>query len=146
MRADLPALPPALGRYRIDSVVGTGGTGAVHRAFDPILDRVVALKTIKPGVDDRLLTERLYREAKACGRLDHPHIVTIFDLGEIEGTVFIAMEYLEGTSLRQAIDAASNCSGLTPSKWLCRRERSRTPRCSQRWRPSRGRATCRCAT
>jgi len=80
--------------------------GEVYKAFDPGLDRTVALKTIRPDGDNPTFLDRLYREAKACGRLHHPGIVTVYDIGEANGTVFIAMEYLEGDNLGAAIEAA----------------------------------------
>lgn len=100
------AMPATIGRYQIRSLIGQGGMGEVYEAFDPSLDRVVALKTIKggAGADGPVLLERLYREARACGRLRHPHIVTVHDLGEADGVVFIAMEYLHGENLAMAIE------------------------------------------
>ena len=78
--------------------------GKVYRARDPILDRMVALKTVSP----ELLTKkdtmaRFQREARAAARLQHPNIVTIFELGEVDGSLFIAMELLEGMDLAQAM-------------------------------------------
>lgn len=96
-------LPATLGRYQIQSLLGRGGMGEVYKAFDPGLDRTVALKTIRADSDSPEFLERLYREARACGRLRHPRIVTVHDLGETDGTVFIAMEYLEGESLASAM-------------------------------------------
>src|SRR5262245_40309635 len=95
--------PTHLGRYRIESLLGRGGMGEVYKAFDPSLDRIVALKTIRLDSDNPMFLDRLYREARACGRLRHPRIVTVHDLGEVEGVVFIAMEYLEGRSLAATI-------------------------------------------
>src|SRR5688572_420249 len=102
-RADAP-LPAQIGRYQIRSLIGRGGMGEVYGAYDPSLDRHVALKTIVAGSDNPSLVERLQREARACGRLHHPGIVTIHDLGESEGTVFIAMEWLQGRSLADAMN------------------------------------------
>lgn len=73
--------------------------GEVYRAYDPSLDRVVALKTILADRNDPKDLERFLREGKAAGRLKHPSIVTVYELGESEGAVFMAMEYLEGRSL-----------------------------------------------
>src|SRR5262249_42148781 len=80
-----------------------GGMGEVFKAFDPRLDRTVALKTIAPDAGNPVFLERLCREARACGRLRHPGIVTVHDLGDVDGIVFIAMEYLEGHNLADAI-------------------------------------------
>jgi serine/threonine protein kinase len=78
--------------------------GTVHRALDPVLDREVAIKTISTGLDvEPEIKERFYREAKACARLQHPSIITVFDLGEIDNTAFIVMELLLGSDLRRVI-------------------------------------------
>jgi hypothetical protein len=102
-------LPAQIGRYQIRSLIGRGGMGQVYGAFDPSLDRLVALKTIVAGSDNPQFVERLQREARACGRLHHPGIVTIHDLGEADGTVFIAMEWLQGKNLADALESG----GLT---------------------------------
>jgi len=103
--------PPArLGRYEILSPLGHGAMGAVYRASDPALDRVVAIKTINPALlaGDELrdeYLERFRREARAAGRLSHPNIVSVFDLGFDEETVtpFIVMEYVPGVSLETVL-------------------------------------------
>ncbi len=93
-----------LGRYLIQKEIGRGGMGIVYRAYDPDIDRNLALKVLRP---DRALewevTQRFLREAKAAGRLTHPNIVTIYDVGEDSGRVFIAMELLTGNSLSKLI-------------------------------------------
>ena len=91
-------------RYRIESLLGKGGMGEVYKAFDPVLDRTVALKTISSISDDPLLLQRLYIEARACGRLAHPNIVRVYDLHESASAVYISMEYLEGESLAAAME------------------------------------------
>ena len=99
-------IPTTIGRYQVQALIGRGGMGEVYKAFDPRLDRVVALKTIRAGsdADGPVLLDRLYREARACGRLRHPGIVTVHDLGDVEEVVFIAMEYLEGEDLQSAAE------------------------------------------
>src|SRR5688572_17219579 len=92
------------GKYELVAKLGQGGMGAVYHARDPVLDRSVALKVVSP----KLLIEpdtftRFQREARAAARLQHPNIVTIFELGEAEGTLYIAMELLEGWDLWQMI-------------------------------------------
>ena len=89
--------------------------GEVYKAFDPGLDRVVALKTIVAGGNDAALRDRLLREARACGRLQHPGIVTVHDVGESDGVVFIAMEFLEGKSLADAAGARAMTAEQTLS-------------------------------
>ena len=78
--------------------------GTVYRARDTMLDREVALKTIRTGPEvDPEIRERFYREARACARLVHPNIITVHDLGELDNTAFIAMELLVGRDFRQVI-------------------------------------------
>ena len=89
-----------IGRYRILERLGQGGMGVVYRAFDPQIERTVAIKVISAQlVDQPEHRERFFREARAAGRLTHRNIITIFDLGEDNGQPYIAMEYVEGVSL-----------------------------------------------
>ncbi len=93
-----------LGKYEIIQELGRGAMGIVYRARDPIINRLVALKTISKGVaEDSNLLQRFYREAQSAGGLQHPNIVTIYDMGEEAGTPYIAMELVEGESLEQLI-------------------------------------------
>jgi serine/threonine protein kinase/cytochrome c-type biogenesis protein CcmH/NrfG len=93
-----------IGKYEILERVGRGGMGSVFRAYDPMLDRAVALKVISSDSDaTEELRARFFREAQACARLNHPNIVTVHDLGEADGQLFIVMELLEGQELRQII-------------------------------------------
>jgi serine/threonine protein kinase len=93
-----------LGRYEIIEPLGTGAMGSVYRARDTALDREVALKTIRTGVDvDAEIRQRFYSEARACARLQHPGIITVYDLGEVENTAYIAMELLHGADFRRII-------------------------------------------
>jgi tetratricopeptide (TPR) repeat protein len=88
-------------RYRLDAELGRGGMGAVYRARDAFLERDVAVKVL---ADSGLGTEgraRLIHEARAAASLNHPHVVSIYDAGEAEGTPFIVMELVEGPSLHQ---------------------------------------------
>src|SRR5688572_8502756 len=97
-----------LGRYQIVSTLGRGAMGTVYRAVDPAIERTVAIKTLNPDLPDENLAEvkeRFLREAKSAGRLNHPNVVTVYDVGEANGIAYIAMEYLEGKSLRQLLDA-----------------------------------------
>lgn len=96
-----------IGRYDILEVIGQGAMGTVYRALDPLIDRTVAIKTVPIA---RLKEEgpefeaRFMREAQSAGRLSHPNIVTIYDVGETEDLAYIAMEYLSGTTLRDIMD------------------------------------------
>jgi serine/threonine protein kinase len=98
-----------LGRYHIEAEIGRGGMGVVYRAFDPKIDRVVALKTISLGPqhpeDARAYRQRFLQEARAAGRLSHPGIVTIFDAGEDPEThePYMVMEYVAGESLSKVL-------------------------------------------
>ena len=93
-----------IGKYRILERIGRGGMGSVYKAHDPVLDRLVALKVISAETDHTdELRARFFREAQACAKLSHPNIVTIHDLGEAEGNLFIVMELLVGDELRQLI-------------------------------------------
>ena len=99
-----------IGRYKIQGELGRGAMGIVYRAEDPNLDREVALKTIILSEDSAGRGEyqkRFMLEAKAAGKLNHPHIVTTFDCGEHEGLAYLAMELLEGTDLRSRLQKES---------------------------------------
>ena len=92
------------GRYLIAGELGRGAMGAVHLAKDPLIERDVAIKTLLPDLPAEVMgdvRERFLREARSAGRLNHPNIVTIFDVGEQDGVAYIAMEVLEGRSLQQ---------------------------------------------
>ncbi|MGH7302646.1 MAG: serine/threonine-protein kinase [Candidatus Rokuibacteriota bacterium] len=93
-----------IGKYRVLERIGRGGMGTVFKAHDPVLDRSVALKVISPDIEvtDALRT-RFFREAQACARLNHPNIVTVYDLAEVDGHLFIVMELLEGEELKGII-------------------------------------------
>jgi hypothetical protein len=97
------ANPPRVGRYSIVRRLGQGGMGAVFLARDPVLDRLLAIKLMREGFEDVRRRERFTREAQSIGRMHHPNIVTVFDVGEHEGEPFIAMEYVEGRTLATVI-------------------------------------------
>ena len=102
-----------LGRYEVIRELGQGAMGIVYQAKDPLIDRVVAIKTINLGLAMEGKDEyegRFYQEAKAAGRLNHPNIVTIYDVGKSGDIAYIAMEYLQGRELRDIM----NDAGLLP--------------------------------
>ncbi len=94
-----------LGKYQIEQELGKGAMGVVYLGFDPGLERKVALKVMASAiVSDNELKERFEREAKSVARLQHPNIVTVYDLGyDAQGAPYIAMEYLKGQDLEQRI-------------------------------------------
>jgi serine/threonine protein kinase len=100
----------SIGRYRIETLLGTGAMGEVYRAHDPAIDRLVAIKVVRPelvaGSGGEQLLERFRREARAAGRRFHPNIVAIWDFGDDNGTPFLVMELVEGQSLDQLIKSS----------------------------------------
>lgn len=99
-----PARLTKIGKYEILDVLGRGGMGVVYKAVDPAIGRLVAIKMITAGFsDDPNLLKRFYREAQSTGTLQHPNIVTVYDLGDDAGTPYLVMEYLEGETLEAVI-------------------------------------------
>ena len=93
-----------VGKFEIVEELGRGGMGVVYKAVDPGIERTVALKVLPPShTQDAELRERFLREARAAGRLQHPNIVVIHEIGEDQGNLYIAMEYLEGETLAERI-------------------------------------------
>jgi len=102
-----------LGRYKIVAEIGQGAMGTVYKAVDPFIDRTVAIKTINLNLSRQELEEyeaRFQQEIKAAGRLNHPNIVTIYDVGKTDQVAYMAMEFLEGNELKDII-----ASGQLPS-------------------------------
>jgi eukaryotic-like serine/threonine-protein kinase len=98
-----------LGRFKITGTLGRGAMGTVYKAHDSLIERTVAIKTVScSGLSHEeaaAFEERFYREAKSAGRLNHPNIVTIHDVGRSDDLAYIAMEYLPGQSLRDLLDS-----------------------------------------
>jgi eukaryotic-like serine/threonine-protein kinase len=103
---DLPY--PRIGRYEIEGLIGEGSSALVYRAYDPEIGRTVAIKLLKnPGGFDSEYLGRFQREAQSAGSISHPHIVTIYDAGSIDGTPYITMEYLAERSLASILGGDS---------------------------------------
>ena len=96
-----------LGKYRIDAILGTGAMGVVYMGFDPHIERIVALKTIRKDLlqanPELGLIARFKNEAQAAGRLTHPNIVAVYEYGESNDTAYIAMEFVPNTPLTQLL-------------------------------------------
>ena len=93
--------PAVIGRYEVERQLGEGGMGVLYLARDPLLDRHVALKLLR--VDSVDLRRRFVREAQSAARLQHPNIVTVYDVGDHDGQLYIAMEYIDGDTLATLI-------------------------------------------
>src|SRR3954452_4606616 len=103
-KAEAIAAGTTIAHYRILEPLGQGGMGAVYKALDEKLNREVALKVLPAEYvarDER--RRRFLQEARAASRLNHPHILTVYEIGESDGIPFMAMEYIEGEPLRERI-------------------------------------------
>ena len=134
-----PLIGRALGRYQIHQEIGRGGMARVYRATDTLLQRPVALKMLAPHLsDDPEFAKRFEREAITAANLRHPAIITIFDVGEVDGLRYIAMEYIAGCTLHEVI-ANRGKLGLPLERRRCSR---RSPmRCIMLTRAARSIAT-----
>ncbi|MEM7157651.1 MAG: serine/threonine-protein kinase [Myxococcota bacterium] len=100
--------PVRVGRYAVQGSIGSGGMGSVVRAYDPELQRDVALKLLRAErMGDANTRARLVQEARAMARLAHPNVAMVFEVGEADGHLFVAMELVDGRNLRQWLDEAS---------------------------------------
>ena len=100
--------PTMLGRYVVLGELGRGGMSVVYAAYDPELDRRVALKVVRADQLSETHRARLHREAQALARLSHPSVVTVFDVGDLANDTFVAMELVDGMSLREWMQAAAD--------------------------------------
>jgi len=97
--------------YRIESLIGRGGMGVVYLAHDPSLERPVALKLIAPElVQDKEFRARFLREPRLAASLDHPNVIPIYEAGELEDQLYLAMRYVKGTDLRELIEREGKLS------------------------------------
>ena len=115
-----------LGSYEIVAAIGAGGMGEVYRARDTRLDRTVAIKVLRIArCTIRDLKQRFEREARTISSLNHPHICTLYDIGQHNGIDFLVMEYLEGESLADRLaQRLANDRPLRPKKSCATRSRS----------------------
>jgi serine/threonine-protein kinase len=113
------------GRYDVKEILGAGGMGVVYRAFDRELQEPVAIKTLRPEAlaGGNVALERFKQEIRLARRIAHRNVVRTYDLGEVGGTYYLTMEYVEGTSLKQLISSRGKLPvpvTLTIGKQLCR--------------------------
>lgn len=115
-------MPDQIGKYRVDMVLGQGAMGVVYKAFDPYINRTVALKTIRSELlhdqQEAELVARFRNEAQASGRLSHPNIVAVYEYGEIPEGAFIAMEFVEGTPLNLLLVPSQPTALATVMGWM----------------------------
>ena len=102
-------MPASIGRYQVQGSIGYGAMGAVYKAFDPLIKRTLAIKTIRLDIPRnspqyKSFIERFYHEARISGTLSHPNIVTLFDIGEEAGIPYLAMEFVEGDTISSLIE------------------------------------------
>ncbi|MBP2327712.1 WD40 repeat protein/serine/threonine protein kinase [Kibdelosporangium banguiense] len=98
---------PVFGPYRILELLGQGGMGVVHRAYDTVHDRVVALKRLPSSITDREYRVRFRREARIAAGLKHPNVIPVNDFGEIDGDLYLDMKLIEGTDLRRGLGSGT---------------------------------------
>src|SRR5262245_24366095 len=103
------SMPQTIGRYQVAESVGFGALGAVYKAFDPLIKRTLAIKTIRLDIPRqspqyKSFIERFYHEARISGTLSHPNIVTLFDIGEEGGLPYLAMEFVEGETISSILE------------------------------------------
>ena len=110
-----------LGRYKITSTIGQGAMGVVYKAVDPVIDLTVAIKTVNLSLNKDELAEyelRFQQEIKAAGRLNHPNIVTIYDVGRTDNVAYMAMEFLEGLELKDILAESGRPSVESAVDWI----------------------------
>lgn len=99
-------LPAAIGRYKVVSRIGKGAMGVVYHAHDELMDRAVAIKVLTADLaGDPSIRTRFFREAKVAGQIVHPNVITVFDMGEENGRLYIVMELLQGQTLGEYLRA-----------------------------------------
>ncbi len=115
-----------LGRYKILSTIGTGAMGVVYKAVDPVIDRTVAIKTVNLALSSDEIAEyeaRFQQEIKAAGKLNHPNIVTIYDVGRNDSFAYMAMEFLEGREIKEILATGERPLVADAVSWICQSAR-----------------------
>jgi eukaryotic-like serine/threonine-protein kinase len=110
-----------LGRYKILSTIGTGAMGVVYKAVDPMIDRTVAIKTVNLALSSDEIAEyeaRFQQEIKAAGKLNHPNIVTIYDVGRVGNFAYMAMEFLEGREIKEILASGERPAVADAVDWI----------------------------
>jgi eukaryotic-like serine/threonine-protein kinase len=110
-----------LGRYKILSTIGTGAMGVVYKAVDPMIDRTVAIKTVNLALSSDEIAEyeaRFQQEIKAAGKLNHPNIVTIYDVGRVDNFAYMAMEFLEGREIKEILASGERPAVVDAVDWI----------------------------
>jgi serine/threonine protein kinase len=100
------AIPKKIGKYQVLDILGRGGMGVVYKAVDPTINRLVAIKVLLTDFDNQEMLKRFYSEAQSTGRLQHPNIVTLYELGDEAGTPYLVMQFLAGESLDKVISSS----------------------------------------
>ena len=123
-----------VGAYRLVQLIGRGGMAAVFRANDDRLGRQAAVKILVPALAaDEAFRQRFIRESRAAAAVDDPHIIPVYEAGQSDGVLFIAMRYVEGGDLRTVIRSRGALTPAAPRRY-CRRWRQRwTPRTPLAW-------------
>ena len=124
----------AFANYRVESPLGRGGMGVVYCARDLSLDRPVALKLIAPELaQDEQFRARFLREPRLAASLDHPNVIPIYEAGEHDGQLYLAMRYVEGTDLKTALKGEGKLPPSGRSRCWPRSRARWTPRTSAGW-------------
>src|SRR3954451_8679322 len=107
------------GAYRIESVAGQGGMGVVYRATQLGLDRTVALKVITPAfADDEEFRARFKRESRLAASIEHPNVIPVYEAGEQEGTLFLAMRFVDGSDLKSLLNREGRIEPVRAARFI----------------------------
>ena len=106
-----------IGAYEVQAALGAGGMGVVYRALDTKLNRPVAIKFLSDDLADAAARRRFQREAQTASSLNHPHIVTVYDVGEFDGRQYLVTEFVDGGTLKDWAQPRSARGGRSSSCW-----------------------------